>query len=57
MIDIEAQLPLRRFVDSLLDDSHIVVHSKLSGLKRRPDGKLFSQVHIYCFFVVVVFFF
>ena len=43
-MDIEAQLPLRRFVNSLVDDKHIVVHSKLSALKRRPEGSLFVQV-------------
>ncbi|KAK7100268.1 RNA helicase aquarius-like [Littorina saxatilis] len=44
MVDIEAQLPLRRFVDSLLDDKHVVVHSKLSALGRRPEGSLFVQL-------------
>lgn len=44
MIDIEAQLPTRRFVNELMDDKHIVVHSKLSTLYSRPEGKLFVQV-------------
>ena len=43
-MDIEAQLPLRRFVNSLVDDKHIVVHSKLSALQHRPEGSLFVQV-------------
>ncbi|PVD23785.1 hypothetical protein C0Q70_17059 [Pomacea canaliculata] len=44
MIDIEAQLPTRRFVNELMDDKHIVVHSKLSTLYSRPEGKLFVQL-------------
>ena len=43
-MDIEAQLPLRRFVNLLLDDKHIVVNSKLSALWKRSEGKLFVQV-------------
>ena len=46
MVDIEAQLPLRRFVNSLVDDKHIVVHSKLSALQHRPEGSLFVQVRM-----------
>ena len=46
MVDIEAQLPLRRFVNSLVDDKHMVVHSKLSALQHRPEGSLFVQVRM-----------
>lgn len=44
MIDIEAQLLTRRCVNELMDDKHIVVHSKLSTLFARPEGKLFTQL-------------
>lgn len=44
LIDIEAQLPTRRFVNILLDDRHVVVRCKLSQLIQRPEGKLFEQL-------------
>nr|KAG5690022.1 hypothetical protein BaRGS_013372 [Batillaria attramentaria] len=44
MIDIEAQLLTRRCVNELMDAKHIVVHSKLSTLRGRPEGKLFTQL-------------
>jgi intron-binding protein aquarius len=44
LIDLEAQLPTRRFFNLMLDDSHLVVKASLSGLMNRPEGRLFSQV-------------
>jgi len=44
MIDLEALLPTRRFFNTVLDDSHLVVRCSISPLMRRPEGKLFSQV-------------
>ncbi|CAL1539785.1 unnamed protein product [Lymnaea stagnalis] len=44
LIDIEAQLPTRRFVNALIDDRHVVVRCKLSQLILRPEGKLFGQL-------------
>ncbi|XP_055884455.1 RNA helicase aquarius-like [Biomphalaria glabrata] len=44
LIDIEAQLPTRRFVNALIDDRHVVVRCKLSQLIHRPEGKLFGQL-------------
>ena len=44
MIDIEAQLPTRRFFNEVMDDAHIVVKCQLSHLLQREDGKLFSEV-------------
>ena len=44
MIDIEAQLPTRRFFNVLMDSSHLIVRSKLSTLKNREDGTLFGEV-------------
>lgn len=44
LIDIEALLPTRRFFNTVLDDSHLVVRSYLSNLVNRPEGKLFTQV-------------
>ncbi|KAL1512806.1 hypothetical protein ABEB36_002332 [Hypothenemus hampei] len=44
MIDLEALLPTRRFFNIVLDDCHVVVRSSLSGLVKRPEGRLFSQL-------------
>lgn len=44
LIDIEAQLPTRRFVNALIDDRHVVVRCKLSQLIQRNEGKLFGQL-------------
>jgi len=42
VIDLQAQLPTRRFLNTLLDDAHLVVIARRSALAKR--GKLFSQV-------------
>ncbi|XP_064403055.1 RNA helicase aquarius-like isoform X4 [Halichondria panicea] len=45
LIDLEAQLPTRRFFNTLLASSHLVVRSSLSVLHRRdPEGQLFKQL-------------
>ncbi|XP_020850487.1 RNA helicase aquarius [Phascolarctos cinereus] len=45
MVDLEALLPTRRWFNTVLDDSHLVVHCYLSNLVRREgDGHLFSQL-------------
>lgn len=44
MIDIEAQLPTRRFFNVLLEDCHLVVKCQLSNLCKRSEGKLFGQL-------------
>ncbi|MBN3285523.1 AQR helicase, partial [Polyodon spathula] len=45
MIDLEALLPTRRWFNTLLDDSHLVVHCYLSNLlKRDKEGHLFCQL-------------
>lgn len=44
VIDLEALLPTRRFFNTVLDDSHLVVRCSISPLMKRPEGKLFSQV-------------
>ncbi|XP_064457354.1 RNA helicase aquarius-like [Ornithodoros turicata] len=44
MIDLEALLPTRRFFNTVLDDSHLVVKCRLSSLADRPEGRLFSQL-------------
>jgi len=51
MIDLEALLPTRRFFNTVLDDCHLVTRCKLSGLCKRDDGQLFSQVGHQFFFV------
>ncbi|XP_053613810.1 RNA helicase aquarius isoform X2 [Plodia interpunctella] len=44
MIDLEALLPTRRFFNTVLDDCHLVVRSRLAALARRPEGQLFTQL-------------
>lgn len=44
VIDLEALLPTRRFFNTVLDDSHLLVRCLISPLNQRPEGKLFSQV-------------
>ena len=44
IIDLEALLPTRRFFNTVLDDSHLVVKASLSPLYQRPEGHLFSQL-------------
>ncbi|XP_015206361.1 RNA helicase aquarius [Lepisosteus oculatus] len=45
MIDLEALLPTRRWFNTVLDDSHLVVHCYLSSLSRREkEGHLFCQL-------------
>jgi len=44
IIDLEALLPTRRFFNTVLDDSHLVVRSSLSPLSKRPEGRLFVQL-------------
>ena len=44
LIDLEAQLPTRRYFNTLLDDSHLVVLCSLAPLVSRTDGNLFAQL-------------
>ena len=44
IIDLEALLPTRRFFNTLLDDSKLIIHCSLSALSQRDEGKLFSQL-------------
>ncbi|MBN3326288.1 AQR helicase, partial [Atractosteus spatula] len=45
MIDLEALLPTRRWFNTVLDDSHLVVHCYLSSLSQRErEGHLFCQL-------------
>lgn len=44
VIDLEALLPTRRFFNTVLDDSHLVVRCSIAPLMKRQEGKLFSQV-------------
>ncbi|XP_023807311.1 intron-binding protein aquarius isoform X2 [Oryzias latipes] len=45
IIDLEALLPTRRWFNTMLDDSHLVVSCQLSGLlKRETEGHLFCQL-------------
>lgn len=44
IIDLEALLPTRRFFNTVLDDSHLLVRAQICNLVQRPEGKLFGQV-------------
>ncbi|XP_071955366.1 RNA helicase aquarius-like isoform X2 [Antedon mediterranea] len=44
LVDLEAQLPTRRFFNVVMDDCQVVVRCMLSSLLKRPDGKLFSEL-------------
>ncbi|XP_030854514.1 RNA helicase aquarius isoform X2 [Strongylocentrotus purpuratus] len=44
MVDLEAQLPTRRFFNAVMDDAHVVVRCRLSALAKRKEGKLFSEL-------------
>ncbi|XP_063040700.1 RNA helicase aquarius isoform X2 [Engraulis encrasicolus] len=45
IIDLEALLPTRRWFNTVLDDSHLVVSCHLSSLSQREkEGHLFSQL-------------
>lgn len=44
IIDLEALLPTRRFFNTVLDDSHLVVRASLAPLAQRPEGHLFTQL-------------
>lgn len=44
LIDLEAQLPTRRYFNTQLDNSHLIVFSSLAPLVSRQEGKLFSQL-------------
>ncbi len=44
ILDLEALLPTRRFLDTVIDDAHLVVKCQLSVLAKRPEGHLFSQL-------------
>lgn len=45
LIDLEALLPTRRWFNTVLDDSHLLVHCHLSGLMQRvKEGHLFCQL-------------
>jgi len=44
LIDLESQLPTRRFFHLVLQDAHVVEQCRLSGLPTRPEGNLFRQL-------------
>lgn len=44
LIDMETQLPTRRYVNTLLDDAHVVIRCYRSNLVQRPEGRLFVRL-------------
>lgn len=55
IIDLESLLPTRRFFNTVLDDSHLVVRCSISNLVNRPEGKLFSQVSVKTKFILFLY--
>lgn len=46
LIDLESQLPLRRFLHAIIEDTHLIVRCQLSDLARHKsaEGQLFNQL-------------
>jgi len=53
LIDLQSQLLTRRFFNTVIDNSHVVIHSRLAALSRRQadadvtdggSGRLFRQL-------------
>lgn len=44
MIDLQALLPTRRYLNTLIDDMHLIVRCQMSPLLEHGDGHLFSQL-------------
>jgi len=44
MVDLQALLPTRRYVNVLIDDLHLIVRCQMSPILEHGDGHLFSQV-------------
>lgn len=44
MIDLQALLPTRRYLNILIDDLHLVVRCQMSPILEHGDGHLFSQL-------------
>lgn len=44
LVDLEALLPTRRFFNTILDDSHLLIRCQISNLLKREEGKLFDQL-------------
>lgn len=45
LIDLDSVSPIRRFLNAILDEQHVLIICKNSNLSRRPDeGRLFNQM-------------
>ncbi|XP_054727930.1 RNA helicase aquarius [Anastrepha obliqua] len=44
IVDLEALLPTRRFFNTVLDDTHLLVRAQICNLVQREEGKLFGQL-------------
>jgi len=44
LIDLEAQLPTRRYVNTLLNDHHLVIFCRRTALLARKEGALFKDL-------------
>lgn len=44
LVDLLSQLPTRRFLNTLLDDMHILIRCRRSAIYSHPEYKLFSQL-------------
>jgi intron-binding protein aquarius len=44
ILDLLSQLPTRRFLNTVLDDMHLLVRCRRASVLSHPDGKLLSQL-------------
>jgi intron-binding protein aquarius len=44
IVDLLSQLPTRRFLNTLLDDMHVLVRCRRASIITQPEGKLLSQL-------------
>ena len=44
ILDLLSQLPTRRFLNTVLDDMHLLIRCKRASVFTHPDGKLLSQL-------------
>ncbi|GAA27332.2 intron-binding protein aquarius [Clonorchis sinensis] len=43
-VDLESMLLTRRLLNAIIDDRHLVVRCQAANLRKRPEGKLFSEL-------------
>ena len=44
LIDLDSVSPIRRFLNAILDENHVLIICKNSSLSKRSEGRLFNQM-------------